>query len=280
MRFIFSGLLALLTASPTLADTFQGREVIITDARGSNANPAPIIIAMHGFLGTAKSMQKKTNFDRTARRHNAVVVYPTGNKRRWNDGRSDSYKVDDVAYLSALIKTLVASGKANPSQIYLAGHSNGGGMAMRMACERPDLIAGIAVVATKMNTTYKCASARPVPAIFFHGTEDRIAPHDGRSGDSRLGETLSSEATIEHWVKRNKCNPIPRKRTINNKNDGVVVYESRYSACAAPVTYLELDGFGHDWPQGRQTKRIKAGKSTGAEVDASSAAARFFKGLR
>jgi len=55
-------------------------------------------------------MRKKTSFDVLARKHQLVIAYPNGIKRKWNDGRSASNPVDDAAYLAALINALVADG--------------------------------------------------------------------------------------------------------------------------------------------------------------------------
>ncbi|MGH1482305.1 MAG: alpha/beta hydrolase family esterase [Geminicoccales bacterium] len=117
--------------------------------RPSKDAPAPLVVALHGFLGNASTMQGKTGFDRLSKSHGFVVVYPNGKGRRWNDGRSTRNRTDDVDYLSSLIKKLITDGTADPGRIFLAGHSNGGGMSMRMACDRPDLISSIAVIATK-----------------------------------------------------------------------------------------------------------------------------------
>ena len=95
--------LALLFAGQhAQADRYLGRQIEITDARTDRATPAPLIIAMHGFLGTPRNMQRKTRFNALARRHGLVVAYPSGRARKWNDGRTPSNRVDDVDYLSLI----------------------------------------------------------------------------------------------------------------------------------------------------------------------------------
>ena len=204
---------------------------------------------MHGFLGTPASMRRKTGFNDLARRNGLIIVYPKGRQRRWNDGRSPLNTVDDAGFLSGLLKQMIADGRADPRRVFLTGHSNGGGMAMRMACEHPNLIAGISVVATKAPAKFQCRNGAPVPAIFFHGTADPISPHAGRGKDSRLGQALSSEDTIALWKRRNRCGAPGKTRTLDQKDDGTSARITQFSNCAAPLVFVEITGHGHDWPR-------------------------------
>lgn len=131
MRLLMCFLAFLISGLSASAETLAGRSVEITDGRSDTANSAPLIIAMHGFIGTSSSMRKKSRFDELARKHGFVVAYPNGVSRRWNDGRSSRNRIDDVGYLSKLISTMVADGRADPDRIYLAGHSNGDAHGLR-----------------------------------------------------------------------------------------------------------------------------------------------------
>ncbi len=278
MRILSVVLALVLGVSSASADTFMNRTLRITDGRADRTAAAPLVIAMHGFLGTARSMNRKTQFDSLARANGFVVAYPEGKRRRWNDGRSPENQVDDVAYLASLIANLVAGGSVDPERIFLAGHSNGGGMAMRMACDRPDLIAGIAVAATKTPSAFQCASGRPVPAIFFHGTLDPVAPSDGRPNDDRLGGTLSAADTLALWSNRNRCKGVGQTQTIDRREDSTSAEIIQYSGCRAPLTYVLIEGHGHAWPgAGPRLQRLQ-GPAT-QEVDAAVLSWWFFSKL-
>ena len=267
MRLTAIVFVLLLSTSSSIAETFKGRTVLVTDGRRDKAQAAPVVVVMHGFLGSSAQIRRTTGFDTLAKKRGFVVVYPSGLRRRWNDGRNSNNATDDVAYLSALIATLVADGRADPRRVFWAGHSNGGGMAMRMACDRPDLSAGIAVIATKVPAAFQCATGAPVPAIFFHGTRDPIAPHAGRLASSRLGETLSAKNSLKLWQGRNKCSGATRARTINRVDDGTEAKIINYTRCRAALTHVEIQGHGHGWPsrsgratrlQGPATKELSA----------------------
>jgi len=258
------------------SETFLERELVIVDGRPSKDAPAPLVVALHGFLGNASNMQGKTGFDRLSKSHGFVVVYPNGKRRRWNDGRSARNRTDDVSYLSSLIEKLIADGTADPGRIFLAGHSNGGGMSMRMACDRPDLISSIAVIATKSATAYPCAKGEPVSALFVHGTEDPISPHNGRPDGSLLGGTLSGRETIDLWQQRNRCSDTAHTETIDRLDDDTSLHISEFTDCAAALTYVLITGHGHDWPRpGNKKTRLQGPASQ--EVDATVLAWRFFE---
>lgn len=151
-------------------------------------------------------------------------------------------------------------------------------MAMRMACDRSDLVKGIAVIATKVPPAYRCKQGAAVPAIFSHGTEDPIAPHAGRPEDSRLGGALSAVATLELWSARNKCRGLGRTRNIDRRNDGTSAEIRLYARCKAPLTYVLINGHGHAWPgAGPRLARLQ-GPAT-KEVDAAALSWRFLSNL-
>ncbi len=278
VSLMFSCLFLQAAPSVALSETFLGRNFEVFDGRSDKNKSAPTLIAMHGFLGTPRNMRSKTQLNQIAREQGIVVVYPRGRKRKWNDGRSPSETIDDVGYISALTESLVRRGITARNQVYLAGHSNGGGMAMRLACEKPRQFKGIAVIATKIPQKFQCRTGAPVPAIFFHGTKDPIAPHNGRPASSRLGGTLSSEATIEVWRNRNRCSGNRSEQTIDRMDDGTRVRIFGFKGCRAPLMFVLIEGHGHDWPRrGARPTRLQ-GPAT-QEINASQVLWRFFSSL-
>tara|TARA_B100000029_G_scaffold43608_1_gene40392 strand:- start:172 stop:1062 length:891 start_codon:yes stop_codon:yes gene_type:complete len=111
-----------------------------------------------------------------------MLVLPDGMKnpdgnQYWNatDACCDFYQsgVDDVAYLSGVIEEAIEAFNIDTKRVFLVGHSNGGYMAHRLACERSDLIAGIVSLAG--STWYdeaKCGNPDPVAVLQVHGTWD------------------------------------------------------------------------------------------------------------
>ena len=60
--------------------------------------------------------------------------------------------IDDVGYLESVIDAVGNLYPVDRSRVFLTGHSNGGMMTYRFACEHPELIAGAASVAGTMLT--------------------------------------------------------------------------------------------------------------------------------
>jgi polyhydroxybutyrate depolymerase len=150
--------------------------------------PVPVVIALHGAVQSAAEFEADLGLNRIAQRERFAVVYPEGVNRVWDDARPPMMRLgyvvppgEDVPFIVAVVRRLVADGIADPSRIYLAGLSMGGFMAARMACERSDLFAAVAIMAATIPEQYRktCAPRRPLPALFMHGTLDTIVPWFG-----------------------------------------------------------------------------------------------------
>jgi polyhydroxybutyrate depolymerase len=120
----------------------------------------------------------------------------------------------------------------DPNRIYASGHSNGGGMVNRLACELADRIAAIGTISGAYGASADCAPSRPVPVFAIHGTEDPIVPYEGIP-DWALG-----------WANRNGCDPEPLNIPHN-----VLIHEQKWSNCraGADVVLYTIEDMGHDW---------------------------------
>jgi len=272
------------------AESFEGCAYAVHVGAGA-AQPAPMVLMLHGGRSDGQTLRRLTGFDRLADRYGVVAVYPSAPGGAWNDGRgvvlADEAGRDDAGYLVRLAEHLAAKGLVDPARVYAAGISNGGGMAMRLACDRPDAVSGIAVIATKRPVALECGAYRPLPTLFFHGTEDRIAPHEGRPtgteglGRRNTGRALSAEATVEGWARMNRCGPAAETRRDRVAGDDTSVIIRRFDGCAAPVVGYEIIGGGHTWPGGAEIDRAVLRRLVGRtsrEVDAGAAALRFWLG--
>jgi polyhydroxybutyrate depolymerase len=253
---------------------------------GSQRGPVPTVILLHGAGGTGAQLERFSDFDQVAAAAGIVAVYPQGVGRHWNDHRGTGAQsdADDRQFLLDLIGALSAKGIADPRHVYVAGISNGGLMALDMACNYADRIAGAGIVAASLPEGYRCEPARALPVIFFHGTEDKFIPFGGGriAGQSSTnhGSVISAEETIGFFARANACrtrdsralpDPVPP--------DGTHVSVYRYGDCA-PGGALEsvvIEGGGHSWPGARQGFVLDnlLGPSSGG-IDTSAELWRFF----
>ncbi len=256
------GVLALGFVSETAkAQRFEDRSYKLFVPKAAKNDPQGLVVVLHGGKSDAKGVRRYTNFDRAARQYEVIALYPNAPDRAWNDGRdvpisnTDSLYRDDAGYLVRLVQKITARRRVNPQKVFAIGISNGGGMAFRLACEYPDMIAGIGLVTTKLHHSYQCENGRPIPAILFYGTEDTLSPHDGRSANAnpekaeRYGAMLSADDTIAYWKRRNRCTRKQSLAIINtDPDDDTQVQPFSFQGCAAPLKYYEIIGGGHTWP--------------------------------
>ena len=271
MRLLLAAVIALLPVLTLPVGAEQRRPVIITDGR-SVPNPAPFVLVLHGFTSTGAALRRRTGFDALVHSHGFSVAYPTGPTRRWDDS---SPTFTDMTYLTNLILSQIALGRADPDHIYIAGHSNGGAMALRMSCAQPDLIRAIAVVAMNAQRKPQCPNGAPMPALFIHGSGDPIIPPEGLPPSRNHGGFLSTSKTLEQWSRRNRCGPPAPIKRFNQTGGDTTAAFIRYTKCAAGLLHITLRGHGHEWPgAGRRATWLQGPASR--ELDAASAIWQFF----
>jgi polyhydroxybutyrate depolymerase len=185
----------------------------------AQGTPAPLLLLLHGYNGDAAGIEEYLNLRPVADQAGVILAIPEGVKdkeggRFWNAAPvcCDFYGagVDDSAYLSQLIEDLQARYSVDPRRIYIAGFSNGGFMAHRMACDHADMVAGIVSMAGMgLIDQAACVPARPVAVLQIHGDADTGVLYEG-GGMNDLNYP-SARQTVEDWAKRNGCATTPRE---------------------------------------------------------------------
>jgi polyhydroxybutyrate depolymerase len=228
-----------------------------------SSKSAPLLIALHGRLGTGQGQERLAHFHKVSDEHGFLVLYPDGLQRSWADGRgatpSDKINVDDVKFISALIDNLSAKYKIDRSRIYAAGMSNGGFMAGRLGCELSERIAAVAIVGASLSTEVaaSCHPAKPVSVMIVQGTDDPLVPIEGGAlrRDGKGGTVLSHNDSIRKWLAMDQCPTTPQKDTIpDSASDGTSIQVETYELCSAGSevrSYVVVHG-GHTWPGGQQ----------------------------
>jgi polyhydroxybutyrate depolymerase len=246
----------------------------------------PLLIALHGRLGTGKKMIKQTGFNGIADREGFIVVYPEGFKRGWADGRgithADKQGVDDVAFIDKLIKVSQERFSIDSTRIYIAGHSNGGFMAQRLAFERSHQFAAVAAVAASLSEwlASRFAPSRSIPILFINGTADPVTPYEGgrQPGGARV---LSVEDAVKMWVRFNGCKEAPEVQEIRGMENSSIVSVLSYGPCEnySQVKLYRIEGGGHVWP-GEPEDIFRSGAvKTRGKIDASEEIWKFFSSM-
>ncbi|MDA9476183.1 polyhydroxybutyrate depolymerase [Bradyrhizobium sp. CCBAU 65884] len=209
---------ALAAASAASAETIDvnGAKRSYT-AQLPARKPAPLVIVLHGKTQRGADMVARTAWPQVAKREGLAVVFPDGLNNAWADARTKAGPAlrgppagtDDIAFLAKLVEKLVADGTADAKRVFIAGVSNGGAMAMTMACARADLFAAGASVIMNLTdeAAVTCHPSRPLPMLLMNGTADLLVPYEGGRGSSYFAADgfWSTEGTLAFWRKLNGC---------------------------------------------------------------------------
>jgi polyhydroxybutyrate depolymerase len=226
--------------SAWLRVSVPGAEAYSVDLHTSprrNAEPVPLVIVLHGYGGTGPGMERRTSFSAAGDSAGFAVAYPDARKnaqgkRAWSGASPSS---PDMMMLRALIDSVAARVPIDRSRVYLAGFSNGGGMAYRAARALPNTFAAIGVVAGVAGAGVNERSAERGPALVaVHGVLDQTVPY----GPPVLG-------SVGGWALRNGCALEPVIDTLPVQD----AVRMAYTTCSAgSVTLYSMRHGGHGWP--------------------------------
>ena len=148
--------------------------------------PTPLLLAFHSRTTNGKEILATSQILSWAAAMNIIVVAVNGavheTHSSWNAGRcctnATTYEEDDVLLTSTIISYLESRATIDASRVWAMGHSNGGMMAYRLACELSEKVTAVAVVVGSM-VTPSCFPAKPVSVIHLHGDLDPTVPIQG-----------------------------------------------------------------------------------------------------
>lgn len=188
------------------------------------ANKAyPVVMLLHGYSVNGFLQNIVVESVERVQKFGYVLIVPEGRKngighQYWNAFPDccdfEGAGGDDVAYLTGLLEELDTLIVIDRERVGLVGHSNGGYMSYRMACERPDWVRRIAVLAGSMPVDREaCKPTAPVSVLHIHGTSDDVVPWaDNTEGPPGAGHnivTRGAEDSVARWVSTNGCDAAP-----------------------------------------------------------------------
>jgi len=238
-----------------LPDTIGGdrpaRVIVPASSKGLKA----ALFLLAGYSYSAADMDAWLGLTRLAEADDVVFVLPDGiensdGDRFWNATETccdyEGSGVDDRGYLASLRAELLRKFPVDPRRTFLVGHSNGGILAYRLACDDPGSWSAVAVLAGSLRPDPDdCKPARPVDVLHVHGSFDRLMPYAG--DDSGPGAV----AVLARWAELNRCeseptiDPVRREYVDNTQEDETEVHRF---ACAEParVEHWKVVRSGHE----------------------------------
>lgn len=196
-----------------------------------------------------------------------LSVVPIGVDFSWNAGHccgtAADRELEDVAFVARVIDEVVERYSADPDRVYAAGFSNGAMLAYRLACERPGLLAGAAVVEGTL-TVDECRADGTTDLLVVHQTGDTIVPYAGTDSSSIAddGRLLGVETALARYGEAAAC------RIAGVPADAKPLFDET-SECDAGgrVRVVVVQGGTHSWP---------SGDGAGGDVDATDLVVSFF----
>jgi len=216
----------------------------------------PLVILLHGYSVTGEIQDLYLGLSPKAAAKGFISIVPNGTKNAtgtpfWNASPGwccdfGNSGVDDAGYILGLVAEAKARFTIDSQRVYLVGHSNGGFMSYKLACEHADVFAAMVSIAGSMPLdAADCAPSEPVSVLQVHGTVDATIAYGGVRG-----QFPSAEDVVKRWAGYDSCEHLPTNEPVVDYDSAVLGDETRpqpYPGCTAGtgVALWRLDGSSH-----------------------------------
>jgi len=234
--------------------------------------PFPTIFMLHGSVSSADSIQKNLYLEEFAHPQGVAVAYPISRASGWVDGRgglpSRTLKngelrpvENDMAFFDALFKKLTEEKKLDPDNIFFSGISTGGIMAMRILCQRSEMLNSVGTLLANipMKVSKQCNFNPGISMFMANGTVDRVMPYGGGAimGDPRKGELMSVRNATIFFLHKNKCKVYVAPEKLQGPKS---IKKAVYDDCeyGSEIVNYRLRGWGHSVPGYIENKYLEA----------------------
>jgi polyhydroxybutyrate depolymerase len=235
--------------SATIATPYGGqvRTVnVYVAARVPKQTPVPLLIVLHGLYLDPATAEASSGLDKVADTEDVALAYPSGYQGGWNAGNccgdAHAANIDDVGFLVHIIHLVQELRPIDLDRVYLAGFSNGGMMALKAVCDRPDVFAAAVSMSGTLQTP--CQGRRPVNALMLHGLRDTTIPYAGERHSAFLGTPVTPVPTAAARL-------AARAGCIDNRLRKARRYTTKvYVGCSerTSVQLITAPALGHRWP--------------------------------
>jgi polyhydroxybutyrate depolymerase len=241
-------------------DAGRGPVPVYLPSTYDDSTPMPLIVMLHGYSTRGAEQEAYFRFRDYQETYGFMLAIPEGEEDFfgnpfWNatDACCDLFDsgVDDSGYLRAVIDGIKAIATVEERLVCLVGHSNGGFMSYRMACDHADVIASIASLAgATHDDADDCSPSTTVHTLEIHGTDDVVIFYEG--GYIGSAHYPGAVETAEMWAANNGCAvvadysapPLDLDRSIPGEETLVARYEQDCSPGGSAELWTIIGG-GH-----------------------------------
>lgn len=231
----------------TTIDGVKRSALVHVPSSATGTVPLPVVISFHGGYMDAAAQRSVDGLVKLGNDKQFVVVHPQGLVVDVDDQVQDvmgwdvkGKAVDEPKFVGALIDELGTKTCIDLARVFATGLSNGGAMAMLLACELPGKIAAVAPVEAAYYTGMPCRSPHAVPVLAFHGDQDLVVPVGGSTAPRQAFRPVLD--VVQEQATRNGCTGAPTDTTVNG------IRTRSWQGCAAATELVTLANHGHAWP--------------------------------
>lgn len=210
---------------------------VLVPASYTGASSVPLVVDLHGFSRSPLYQRTNSGFATLAESQGFIVAWPAGlgagaASTGWSAGvPCFSVATGDVGFIRAMVGVIRNQVNVNAKRIYVTGHSCGGAMTHRLACEASDLFAAAATFAWPVPMV-PCSPARPIPVWMTASRQDLRLPYLGGYIDGNPANPIvpSAADALIAWRTRDGCSGSTPDVT---ETPGATSVCERYTNCLA-----------------------------------------------
>ena len=179
-----------------------------------SSHAVPLLVILHGYGASGMIQEQYFGLAPFVESAGILIAAPDGTvdrlgRRFWNATPAccDLFHtgIDDVGYIRGLIADIRQDYNVDARRIFLIGHSNGGFMVHRMACEAAGEIAAIASLAgATFENPDDCKPSTEVNVLEIHGDADETVSY---TGGVIAAPYPGAVETVTHWQAYDQCEP-------------------------------------------------------------------------
>ena len=214
-------------------------------------DPVPLVFNLHGGSGTATGQRYVSQMDQVADSAGFIVVYPQGSfvngYSYWNSmiaTEGSKGTADDVGFISILIDEISSNYNIDLSKVYACGYSNGGDMAISLACYLSDKISAVAPVSGLMSqeSDSLCEPNQTTGVFIINGTADNERPYSGIND-----YYLSVDNALAYWSNYHLADSVVIEEFVDGNNNAIELYTYLNQSGLSFLQHYKIIGGGHYW---------------------------------
>ena len=217
----------------------------------SGDDSVPLVFSLHGGSGTATGQRYLSEMDQVADSAGFIVAYPQGSfvngYSYWNSmiaTEGSKGTADDVGFISILIDEISSNYNIDLSKVYACGFSNGGDMAISLACYLNGKISAVAPVSGLMSqeSDSLCEPNETTSLLIINGTADNERPYSGIND-----YYLSVDNTLEYWSNYHSADSVVIEDFVDSNNNAIELYTYLNQSGLSFLQHYKIIGGGHYW---------------------------------